>query len=490
MAGKKQPREHKEPIVPDMIKKSEYVFEVAKQGKMNVPLRIFASEKLIQVLKRDRTLEQGMNVATLPGICTASFIMSDAHQGYGCPVGGVSAYDTKTGIISPGVIGFDINCGVRLLATNLKKEDVSEEQIKVLLKGLFKAIPSGVGKSTGLNLSKSEFDDVLKRGIDWGVDKGYATKEDKECCEGHGRLEESDPSKVTDKAKSRGKDQLGTLGSGNHFLEIQWVDKVFLENIADVFGLKEGQLVVLIHCGSRGIGHQVCSDYLRKMEDEFPELAASLPDRDLVYAPADSQLARDYFGAMCAAANFAWMNRQMITFRTREVFQKIMGDHVTLRLVYDVCHNIAKKEKHMVDGKMKEVYVHRKGATRAFPPGNPELPHVYQKTGQPILIPGSMGTSSYVLVGTEEAMKISFGSTPHGAGRVMSRTEATRTWTGDQIKKDLAKKHIFIEAASSRGVAEEAPGAYKDVDEVVRVADAVGIGKIVARLKPMGVVKG
>jgi tRNA-splicing ligase RtcB len=387
-------------------------------------------------------------------------------MGYGFPIGGVAAFDIKKGLISPGGVGYDINCGVRLLATNLKKEEVYPK-IKELLEELFKSVPSGVDAESRLKLDKKEMDKMLENGLDWAFEKGYANENDLKNCEEFGKMP-ADASKCSQKAKSRGNQQLGTLGAGNHFLEVQYVDELFEEK----FGLKKGQVVIMIHCGSRGFGHQICTDFLRRIEKEMPEIVDKIPEHELAYAPAGSEIAEDYLKAMSAAANFAWVNRQVITHQTREVFSKIFGK-TELRLIYDVSHNMAKIEKH--DG--KEFYVHRKGATRAFP-------------GQPIFIPGSMGTASYVLVGTEESMQKTFGSTAHGAGRLLSRHAAKKKYLGENVKKELEKEKIYIKSASYRGVAEEAPGAYKDVEEVVEVSHETGIGKKVARLKPIGVIKG
>ncbi len=479
MEEKKQPR-----------KLNEYSYVVERTGNMKVPLKIFASEKLLKKMMEDQCIEQGMNAATLPGIKGYSIMMPDAHQGYGFSIGGVAAFDKEKGCISPGSVGFDVNCGVRLLASNLEKEEVYEK-INELLDSLFKNIPPGVGGKSLFKLSHDELDEVLKRGPEYMVGKGIGIKEDLDNCESNGRMEDADPSKVTRKAKDRGKGQLGTLGSGNHFLEVQYVNKIFNKETAKTFGIThEGQVVILIHSGSRGLGHQTCSDYIRKMEENFPEIKNSLPDKNLIYAPASSQLAKDYYKAMCAAANFAWTNRHVIGHQTRKSFKEVFGEKAKLETVYDVAHNIAKLEEHDINGEKSWVWVHRKGATRAFPPGNKELPLKYQETGQPIFIPGSMGTSSYVLVGTEKAMLESFGSTAHGAGRLMSRKKANENWKGQELRKDLEKEKIYVKAASWKGVSEEAPGAYKDVDEVVKVSDKAGIGKLVAQLKPIGVTKG
>ncbi len=467
---------------------NDHEYEIEKEGDMNVPVKIFSSEKLMENLKGDKSLQQAINVSKLPGIYKASCMCPDAHQGYGFSIGGVAAFDIKKGLITPGGIGFDINCGVRLLTTNLTKEQV-EPKIKELLEVLFKRVPSGVGSESKIRLTDAQLDSVLKNGGQWVLDNGYGTKDDVELAEENSRMPEADPSKVSQKAKSRGRKQLGTLGAGNHFLEIQIVDEIFDEAIAKEFGIiKKDQIVIMIHCGSRGLGHQVCSDYLRRMEEENPELADSLPERDLVYAPAGTELAEDYFKAMSAAANYAWANRTVIAHEVREGFKQVFGD-VEVLPVYDVAHNIAKKEKHIIDGEEKEVYLHRKGATRSFPPGHPDLPEKYKKTGQPVLIPGSMGTSSYILVGTQKAMEESFGSTAHGAGRAMSR-HATRQFRAEDIKKELEEKHIYVKSASWKGIAEECPQAYKDIDEVIKVSHEAGIGKLVAKVRPLGVIKG
>jgi len=474
-------------IVPKKL--NEYSYIVEKQGDMKVPLKIFANEKLLAKMLEDRCIMQGINVAALPGIQGYSIMMPDAHQGYGFSIGGVAALDTKEGCISPGGIGFDINCGVRLLATNLMKEDV-QPKVREILDRLFEYVPPGVGAKSTTRLDHKEIKEVLKKGAKWCVEKGYGNEDDLENCEENGCIEEADPSLVSDKSRGRGMGQLGTLGSGNHFIEIQYVDNIHNKEIGETFGLKEGQVVILIHCGSRGLGHQTCSDYLRKMEDKYPEIIELLPEKDLVYAPANDPLSQEYFKAMCAAANFAWANRHMIGHQTRKAFTEIFGDEVTVDTVYDVAHNIAKKEMHTIEGVEKEVWVHRKGATRAFGPGRKEIPAKYQKSGQPIFIPGSMGTSSYVLAGTQKAMQESFGSTAHGAGRLMSRKKANELWNGEDLKKELEGQNIIVKAASVRGITEEAPLAYKDVDDVVDVSDKAGIGIIVAQLKPMGVVKG
>ena len=370
----------------------------------------------------------------------------------------------------------------------MDKKEV-EPKIKEVINDLFDHIPCGVGKESKLRLDDNEFDDVLNSGLKWALDKKYADKKDLDRCEENGHMKTADASKVSLRARKRGRRQLGTLGAGNHFLEIQYVDEIYDKEIANKFGIiSENQIVVMIHSGSRGLGHQVCGDYLKKIEDEFPEIFNNLPDKDLAYAPTDSTLAKDYLGAMSAAANYGWCNRQIISYETRKVFSKMFG--VDLNLVYDVAHNIAKVEKYKIDGVNKDVYVHRKGATRAFGPGHKEIPKIYRDVGQPILLPGSMGTASYVLVGTDKAMNETFSSAPHGAGRLMSRHEAMKKFEGEIVRKELEKKKIYIKAASVRGISEEAPDVYKDVDDVVKVSDKVGIGKKVCRLRPLGVIKG
>ncbi len=469
---------------------AEGIYEVKAEGNMTVPLRIYASEKIMAHLKKDRAIQQGMNVACLPGICKASFMMADAHQGYGFPIGGVAAIDFENGCVSPGGIGFDINCGVRLLVTPLKKKDI-ENKITELVDAIYKHVPVGVGGESDIELSDEDIDAVLRNGAKWAVENGYGTKKDLEFSEEGGSMKGANPSFVTPRAKARGRKQLGTLGAGNHFLEIQYAEDLLDEETAKVFGISKDQVCCMIHCGSRGLGHQVCSDYIRKMEEDDPELMASLPEKDLVYAKSGTPLFSDYLGAMAAAANYAWANRHIIAHRVRLAFYDVLGiSPDEIPLVYDVAHNIAKIEEHIVDGKPKKLIVHRKGATRAFPKGRNELPKKYLSVGQPVLIPGSMGTSSYVLVGTEKGFNETFGSTAHGAGRLMSRHQANETFTPESVRQELAEKHIVLKSRSQKGISEEAPGVYKDVSEVVKVSDVTGIGKLVVKLRPLGVVKG
>jgi tRNA-splicing ligase RtcB len=472
----------------ELRKINDLVWEIPRQGDMKVPALIYASGKLLESVKRDLTLQQAKNVACLPGIQRMSYVMPDAHQGYGFPIGGVAAFDMDAGIISPGGVGYDINCGVRLLRTDFTEKDISAKR-KELLAGIFKEVPAGVGKGGITKLSRSVLKDILTKGAEWAIEQGYGTKDDLLMTEEYGRMKDADPSHISERAMERGIPQLGTLGAGNHFLEIQKVSHIYEKDLAQVFGIQaEGQVLVMIHCGSRGLGHQVASDYIESMENKFG--TKGLPDRELINAPVRSDLGREYYKSMCAAVNYAFANRQMIAHWVRDVFAKVMGTSKGMRQVYDVCHNVAKLEKHLIDGEMREVCIHRKGATRSFGPGRPEVPEVYRSSGQPVIIPGSMGTASYLLVGTKEAEELSFGSTAHGAGRLMSRHEALRRFRGEQIRDELQKKGIELKSTSWKGVAEEASGAYKDVDEVVRVSHEVGIGCLVARVVPVGVMKG
>ncbi|NPA74508.1 MAG: RtcB family protein [Euryarchaeota archaeon] len=464
-----------------------------KKG-MRVPGRIFATPAMIEQIKRDNAPEQVANVATLPGIVKASMAMPDIHWGYGFPIGGVAAFREEDGIISPGGVGYDINCGVRLLRTTLSEEDV-RPKLKELVDTIFVNVPSGVGEKGKLRLSFRELDEVLDYGVKWAVEHGYGWKEDLERIEEGGSIRFADHSKVSEKAKKRGAPQLGTLGAGNHFLEVQKVDKIFIPEIARKFGIEhEGQIMVMIHTGSRGLGHQVATDYIRIMENAARKYNIPLADRQLACAPIKSKEAEDYFAAMSAAANFGFTNRQLIMHWVRESFGKVFGEapeELGMHLIYGVAHNIAKLEEHTVDGKRMKLYVHRKGATRAFAAGREELSALYRDVGQPVLIPGDMGTASYVLVGTQKAMEETFGSTCHGAGRVMSRHAALRRFRGEQIKRELwEKKKIYVRSASNKVAAEEAPGAYKNVDDVVRAVEGAGISRIVARMVPLGVVKG
>lgn len=456
---------------------------------MRVPARVFATAEMLEAVFNDRSLDQLVNVASLPGILGHALAMPDAHEGYGFPIGGVAAMKYPHGVISPGGIGYDINCGVRLLASDLTYAHV-KQQLASLTREIYHWVPSGVGRGGSLRLSDAELDEVLNRGVPWMLEKGYALPEDLSCIESGGHLANANAALVSDHAKKRGFDQLGTIGAGNHFAEVDVVDQIFDEDAARAFGLYKDQMVVLIHTGSRGLGHQVATDYIRRMMPVMPTYGISVPDRELVCVPFSSPEGQDYFNAMAAAANFAWSNRQMISWEVRQAWQKEFGKEHMLRLVYDVAHNIAKVEEHEIAGHLQRVIMHRKGATRAFGPGHPELAMNYRESGQPVLIPGSMGTASYVLAGTARGMKESFGSCCHGAGRRLSRQAAKRQIHGRTLRDELLAKGIHIQTGSVSGLAEEAPAAYKDIDEVVRVVHEAGIAKIVARLRPCAVIKG
>ncbi len=460
---------------------------------MRVPGRVYADESLLKKMTQDRTLEQCANVAFLPGIYKFSITLPDGHEGYGFPIGGVAATDYDNGVISPGGVGYDINCGVRLLRTGLRKGDV-ESRMTQLLEVLFRLVPSGLGSRGKIRMTPSDLESVLSEGVEWAISKGYGWKEDAGRCEENGSMRQADPDKVSQSAKQRGMPQIGSLGSGNHFLEIQYVDKIYNPTVAKQFGIEEeDQVTVMIHTGSRGLGHQVCTDYLRVMERAMQRYEIRLPDRELACTPGKSREGEDYYAAMAAAANFAWTNRQMIASWTREAFGQVFNksaDALGMRLVYDVAHNIAKVEEHAVDGGKKKVYVHRKGATRALLHGHPDIPSEYRAVGQPVLIPGSMGTASYILLGSPKAIELSFGSTAHGAGREMSRAAAKRKYPSSQVLTRLRARGIQVKAASPAVVAEEAPESYKDIDKIAKVSHDIGIATMVARLLPLGVTKG
>ena len=462
-----------------------------KEG-MRTDAILFASEAMIPALREDNAPEQAANVATLPGIVGSSLAMPDIHWGYGFPIGGVAAMDAEEGVISPGGIGFDINCGVRLVRTDLEINDV-RPGIKDLISILFKNVPAGVGSRGVTDVAASQIDDILSRGAEWAVEKGYGWEEDLDATEEGGRMKNANPTTVSSKAKQRGIPQVGSLGSGNHFLEIDYVDKVFDEKAAEAFGLREGQVTVSVHCGSRGAGHQIATDYLRDMERSVRKRNIQLPDRQLACAPVNSKEGEDYFQAMSCGANYAWANRQMILHWIRQSFEEHFrtdAEKLGLRQVYDVAHNIAKIEEHVVEDKRRKVYVHRKGATRAFPQGHPDVPIKYRDVGQPALIPGDMGSGSYVLVGGDRIMQDSFGSTCHGAGRVMSRSKALKRFTVRGVRDDLEKKDIFLKSATKDGILEEAPDAYKNIEDVISVVVGAGLCRRVARLSPIGVMKG
>ncbi|MGA2912025.1 MAG: RtcB family protein [Methanoregula sp.] len=455
---------------------------------MRVAGRFFLSESLAKTLEPG-AVQQLANVATLPGILKNSLAMPDIHWGYGFPIGGVAAFSVDEGIISPGGVGFDINCGVRLLSTPLLHKDVSGR--RDLIDELFRTVPTGVGAKSCLKVSSQSLDGMMVKGARWAVSAGYGVERDLMRCEEGGFMNAADTRFISAKAKQRGIPQGGTLGSGNHFLEIQVVREIFDPDAAKAFGLTLGQVCCMIHCGSRGLGHQVCTDHLKILESATKKYHITIPDRQLACAPITSPEGRAYFGAMAASANYAWANRQMITHTTRQVLSKMFRvEYEEMPLIYDVAHNVAKIEEHILDGKSRKVCVHRKGATRAFGPGSRDLPPDLTSIGQPVIIPGSMGTSSYVLRGTQLAMDRTFGSTCHGAGRIMSRTQAKKTLNGMEITANLLKEGIIVRAHSENAIADEAPGVYKPSDEVVNVVHEVGISRLVARLSPLGVIKG
>ena len=460
---------------------------------MRTDALIYADEKLLEQILGDLSIEQAMNVACLPGIVGRSLAMPDIHQGYGFPIGGVAATRLRDGVVSPGGVGFDINCGVRLLASNLERDAVVPK-LRELVNQLFRDVPSGTGAEGPVPCSIKEINAVLAQGARWAIERGLGQPTDAEYCEEEGTLRGADPDEVSERAKQRGRSQLGTLGSGNHFLEVQYVEQIFEPETAQTFGLHEGQVVVLIHCGSRGLGHQVCTDFLKTMNEAMRKYGITLPDRQLACVPSQSPEGQSYLAAMAAAANFAWANRQVITHFARGAFQRVFGEGTRLRVVYDVGHNMAKSERHRakVDGSTAEenVLVHRKGATRSFPAGSAFIPSAYRGVGQPVIIPGSMGTASYVLVGTERAMEETFGTVCHGAGRAMSRTAAKKGRDVRTETQRLEAQGIFLRAETRDGILEEIPEAYKDIDAVVEVVQRAGLARKVARLRPMGVIKG
>ncbi len=470
----------------------EVRFRVPKTGGMRTDGVVYTTENMIQKVIQEKAAEQVANMACLPGIVGSSMAMPDVHWGYGFPIGGVAATSVKEGVISPGGVGFDVSCGIRLLKTNLLLKDFETQQEK-LVDALFQSVPSGIGSTGRIHLSKREMHKVFEQGAKWAVSNGYGESEDLETCEDGGFLDTADPDAPSDKAVLRGKDQLGTLGSGNHFLEIQRVEEIFDQAAANVFGLFLGQAVVMLHTGSRGCGYQICEDFVRLMQSASQKYGFSLPDRQLCCAPFLSPEGQKYFGAMSSAANYARANRQVMTHWVRESFMHVLGmspNDLGMGVVYDVCHNIAKLEEHEVKGKREKLVVHRKGATRSFPAGHSEVPDVYQSVGQPVLLPGTMGTGSYVCVGTAQAMKQTFGTTCHGAGRVLSRKAAMKQVNGRDLQAQLKHKGILVRSVSYKGLAEEAPQAYKDVDDVVAVCESAGLSKRVARLVPWAVVKG
>ena len=470
----------------------EYRWEIPREGAMRVPGIIYASDKLMKAMGKDESPKQVANVAQLPGIVKHSLAMPDMHWGYGFPIGGVAAFDIDGGIVSPGGVGYDINCGCRLVVTNLRREEI-RPQMAMIVNALFQHVPSGVGSKGALKLPRSEEKRVLVEGARWAVKNGYGSQGDLESMEDGGCLPGADPEAVSERALERGKDQVGTLGSGNHFLEMEIVEEIFDRDVASALGIEVGQVAVMIHSGSRGLGHQVCDDYLAKLVKHVDKIGIKLPDRQLACAYIQSTEGQQYLTAMACAANYAWANRQMLMHWTGEALEKALGmgpRELGMRLVYDVCHNIAKIEEHIVDGKKMTLCVHRKGATRAFPPGHPALPQKFRKTGQPVLIPGDMGTGSYVLVGTGKAMEMTFGSTCHGAGRVLSRAAAIKASKGRSIRREMEDRGVLVMSAAKGTLAEEIPEAYKDIDEVVNVVHGAGLSRRVAKLRAVGCIKG
>ncbi|MCM8768189.1 MAG: RtcB family protein [Candidatus Omnitrophica bacterium] len=473
-------------------RKGPFTWFIPRQAGMNVPGILYVSEKLLEKALSDNAVLQVANVARLPGIVKASLAMPDVHWGYGAPIGGVGAFDGRTGVIVPGFVGYDINCGVRLLKTNLSAKEV-RPKLEVLLNNLFQVVPSGVGSTGQLRLKKKVLEEVVSKGARWAVEQGYGSPSDLENIEENGCLAGANPESLSQRAVERGLEQLETLGSGNHFLEIQQVEEVYDEATAKLFRLFSGQITVMVHTGSRGLGYQVCDDYLAQFGKVMAKYGITVPDRQLACAPVDSYEGKRYFQAMKCAANYAFANRQIISHLVRETVKRtfaLTDAEAAIGVVYDVAHNICKLETHLVEGKECQLYVHRKGATRAFPAGHPEIPAAYRTVGQPVIIPGTMGTSSYVLVGTEKALAETWGSTCHGAGRMMSRHEAIRQSRGRSIADELASQGILVRAASRSGLAEEMPKAYKDVDEVVAVVEGAGLSRKVARMTPLAVMKG
>jgi len=480
--------------IHDLCRIDAYLYEIPTSWRadMRVPARFYADEALLAGIRGDRSLEQLINTATLPGVVNHVLAMPDMHQGYGFPIGGVVATALPDGVISPGGVGYDINCGVRLLAGQLTAEEI-HPYLDDVASALYANCPSGVGKGGPVKLKPGELDDVMQRGARWAVKRGFGTEEDLERTEENGCLPGADAAKVSPRARDRGRDQVGTLGAGNHFIEVDVVERLVDEPVGRRIGLFAGQIVVQIHCGSRGLGHQVCTDYVNLFQRAIRKYAIELPDRELVCAPLSSPEGRDYLAAMKAAANYAFANRQVLAAHIRRSFEHSLAGkvkHHHLFQIYDIAHNMAKVESHFVGGRSIEVCVHRKGATRAFGPGSEVLPPIYRDIGQPVLVPGSMGTSSWVLVGTETSMARTFGSTCHGAGRTMSRHQAKRSVQGPALRRELEAGGIRVRAGSMAGLAEEAPAAYKDVDRVVEVVHAAGIARKVAQLRPLAVIKG
>ncbi|MFO7743138.1 MAG: RtcB family protein [Anaerolineae bacterium] len=478
----------------DFRRVDDFIWELPQSYRddMRVPVRLFADAELFDAAFGDRSVEQLINTSALPGIVDYAMALPDVHQGYGFPIGGVAGIDASSGVISPGGVGYDINCGVRLLASHLDAEEV-EPYLEDLMTALYQSCPGGLGGDGRVRVNRSELDGLLSEGAAWALKQGLARKADVEHTEESGSFPGADPGHVSERAKERGLSQVGSLGSGNHFLELDVVRAIYASDVAEAFGLREGQLVVQIHCGSRGFGHQVCDDYVKSLQSAVKKYDIYLPNRQLVCAPIDSPEGQAYYGAMACAVNYAFVNRQVLAMGAREAFERVLAGKVRdfdLHQVYDVAHNIAKFETHTVNGSQRKLCVHRKGATRCFPPGHQGVPAAYRDVGQPVLVPGSMGTASYVLVGQQKAMELTFGSTCHGAGRTMSRTQARKEVWGHDLRDELEAGGILIRAGSMKGLAEEAPLAYKDVSRVVETVHGLGIAHKVARLEPVGVIKG
>lgn len=481
----------------------EYIYEIPAKRlmarvsgtiesfKMNVPVRIYANEEILAKIQEDRTLEQICNVACLDGVKKHVIALSDAHQGYGFCIGAVAGTESKNGMISPGGVGYDINCGVRLLRSNMFYKDI-QEKLPELLNYIFNRIPSGLGSRGRLKIDYTELNSVLNEGVGWALKNGYANENDLTFCEENGNIKDADFKLVSKRAKQRGIRQLGSLGSGNHFLEIQRVEEIYNKEIAKKLGIIEkNQITVMIHTGSRALGHQICTESIRKFEKAMKKYNVRIPDRELSCVPADTEEGRHYLKEMACAANFGFCNRQLISFWIRESFKEVFNkEEYKLNLIYDLCHNILKKEEHIIDGERVELNIHRKGATRAYPPNHPVLPTEYKSIGQPVLIPGTMGSASYLCVGRENSMKLTFGSTAHGSGRIMSRSRAKNEFWGDDVEKILKKRGILVKAKSQKVIAEEAPGAYKDINQVVEVQTQLNLIEKVAKMIPIGVVKG
>lgn len=478
----------------EINKLTDYTWEIPRTGDMRVPARLYASGRMLDDILADKAPQQAVNVAHMPGIVEASMAMPDIHWGYGFPIGGVAAFNMEDGVISPGGVGYDINCGVRLMASRLSRDDFgSMGQIRSVVDELFRRVPTGVGSAGAVTVTEQEQRKVLDEGAQWAVSNGFRDEADLEFIEENGRIDGAVPAAVSDRALERGTTQLGTLGSGNHFLEFGYVGEIYDSNVAQTMGLYEDQVIVIIHSGSRGFGYQVCDDFLKVMDKAMNNHQINLPDRQLACAPIRSKEGKDYNRAMRCAINYAFANRQVMASNTREAFQHALNlspNDVGLRTVYEVAHNIAKFETHRVNGNEQKLCVHRKGATRALPAGHPLVPEPYESVGQPVMIPGDMGRYSYVLVGTDQAMEQTFGSTCHGAGRQMSRTEAKKKAKGRHIGEELADRGIVVRGQSSRTIREEIPEAYKDVTDVVEACEGAGISRRVAQLRPLGCIKG